>query len=104
MEGEKKKGGIVETVKDVAAEALKTAATAATAVVATRAAEGVQRGSPKEENQRSRREKKLRGGRNYLAPSSRQRRRAQEKRPAGIKRRVARKLRGRNVEFSFGNS
>ncbi len=39
MEGEKKRGA-VDKVKDVAAEALKTAAGAAAAVVMTRAAEG----------------------------------------------------------------
>jgi len=39
---EKKQGGIVETVKDVAAEALRTAAQGAAAVVATRTVEGAQ--------------------------------------------------------------
>jgi hypothetical protein len=43
MEGEKKEGGgSVQTVKDVAAEALNTAAEAATAVVASRAADAAQ--------------------------------------------------------------
>jgi hypothetical protein len=40
-EREKNKGDIVQTVKDVATEALTSAAQAATVVVATRAAQGV---------------------------------------------------------------
>jgi len=41
-EREKKQSAIVETVKDVAAEALRSAGQAAAVVVATRAAQGIQ--------------------------------------------------------------